>query len=210
MVSYFYDASYDASKYNTLEPLLHAQVVTIADKYDCASLYKLAEKSSANTVTAIASDDWPAIAAFIYDYATTESPAHAELRHLVVDAVLRRSSVLKSVLRNGSTVELLRTNVDLAIDLLLGGPHGFRAKNATEHIFMCDSCHYAHAGSPKCVFISSENSASLQTPCPLCQNTSGTMSKRFTHSVAMFTTFSCPSCDGFHTAAPEFEPEPEP
>lgn len=41
MASYFYEAGYNASKYDTSEALLHAQVAILADKYDCQSLYKL-------------------------------------------------------------------------------------------------------------------------------------------------------------------------
>lgn len=67
------------------------------------------------------SDDWGAIAAFIYDHTPTEVPAHVELRNLVVAAVTDRHSVLKSTLHSGIIVELLRSNADLATNLLLGG-----------------------------------------------------------------------------------------
>ena len=64
------------------------------------------------------SDDWAAIASFIYDHTTTEVPAHVELRGLAVAAVAGGHSVLKSTLRNEGIVELLRSNADLATDLL--------------------------------------------------------------------------------------------
>ena len=160
MVSYFYEAGYNATKYDTSESLLHAQVATIADKYDCASLYKLARTSFASIIKIIDSDDWAATASFIYDHTTTEVPAHVELRDLAVAAVTGRHSVLKSTLKNESIVELLRSNADLATDLLLGGPSGPKAEHDSEHIFMCDNCHYAHAGSRNCSYNASDNSLS--------------------------------------------------
>lgn len=53
MVWYFYKAAYDPTKYKTPGPLLHAQVVTIADKNVCPSLYNLAKTSFAKTTKTI-------------------------------------------------------------------------------------------------------------------------------------------------------------
>ncbi|KAH7410422.1 hypothetical protein DE146DRAFT_742876 [Phaeosphaeria sp. MPI-PUGE-AT-0046c] len=123
MVSYFYKAGYDVSQYDTSVPLLHAQVAIIADKFFCASLYKLARTSFADTVKVVNSNEWVAIAAYMYDHTTTDSPAHKELRILVVTTVAERPAVLKSILRQENTTELLRSNADLATDLLLSGPY---------------------------------------------------------------------------------------
>jgi hypothetical protein len=209
MVSYFYKAGYDATKYNTSESLLHAQVALIADKYDCTSLYKLARTSFANTMKNIESDDWAAIAPFIYDHTTTEVQAHVELRGLVVAAVTGHHSVLNSTLQNEGIVEFLRSNGHLATDLLLG-----RVTDVSEHIFMCDSCHYAHTGAPNCVSIAFTDSFGHRT-CPKCGKGPETSTKRHTLKVALFPTFPCPSCDGTHTVSPDespeepFEPVPE-
>ncbi|KAF2275229.1 uncharacterized protein EI97DRAFT_81740 [Westerdykella ornata] len=119
MVSYFYNAGYHASKYDTSASLLHAQVAVIADKYDCPTLYKLAKTSFAKSMIAMQSDDWVTIAAFIYDYTTTEVPTHVELRKLVVAATTDGSIVSTSMLQDKGVVELLRSNADLATDLLL-------------------------------------------------------------------------------------------
>ncbi|KAF1828723.1 hypothetical protein BDW02DRAFT_593086 [Decorospora gaudefroyi] len=112
MVSYFYKVGYNVSQYDTSEPLLHAQVATIADK-----------TSFAGTVNAVDSNDWIAVAAFIYDHTTTDPPAHKELRGLVVAAVAKRPSVLKSILQLEIESGLLRSTADLATDLLLSGPY---------------------------------------------------------------------------------------
>src|SRR5436190_213626 len=146
---------------------------------------------------------------FIYDYTTTEVPAHVELRGLAVAAIAGRHSVLKSTLRNEAIVEL-RSSADLKTDLLLGGQNGPKAEHV---IFMCDNCHYAHAGSHNCSYIASNNSLRLGRFCPQCGNGPGTTSKRYMHSVDLFSAISCPSCDGIHTASPIQpgpEPEPEP
>ncbi|KAF1365200.1 hypothetical protein EJ07DRAFT_161285 [Lizonia empirigonia] len=124
MVSYFYEASYDASKYDTSEALLHAQVAILADKYICTSLYNLAKTSFAKSVHAVESDEWRAIAAFIYDFTTTEALAHKEIRKIVITTVASRCYKLKSALGNETVVDLLRSNADLATDLLLGRRYG--------------------------------------------------------------------------------------
>jgi hypothetical protein len=112
MVSYFYQASYDCSKYTTSESLLHAQVAILADKYVCPSLYDLARTSFLKTIENVDSGDWGIIAAFIYDFTTTEAPAHIELRDIVVGAVAGRHSVFQATLQNPKNVELLRQDVD--------------------------------------------------------------------------------------------------
>ncbi|EMD86653.1 hypothetical protein COCC4DRAFT_33152 [Bipolaris maydis ATCC 48331] len=98
MVSYFYNANYNASQYDMSESLLHAQVATIADKYDCASLCKLARTSFANAVNAIEKDDWITVAAFVYHHTIIEWLPHQNLRDLVIATVADRPSVLKSIL----------------------------------------------------------------------------------------------------------------
>jgi hypothetical protein len=150
MVSYFYEAGYNASKYDTSGTLLHAQVAIIADKYDCASLYELARSLFASTVKTVESDDWAAIAALVYGHTTIELPAHVELRGLVVTAFADRPSVLKSTLQLESTEDILRSSADLATDLLLGGLQGPKAGDASDHTFVCDHCRYVHAGSGNC------------------------------------------------------------
>ncbi|CAO2656526.1 Nn.00g053290.m01.CDS01 [Neocucurbitaria sp. VM-36] len=200
MVSYFYEAGYNASKYDTSEALLHAQVATVADKYDCASLYKLARTSFAKSVMFVEGDDWGDIAATIYDHTTTEIPAHVELRGLVVAAVASRPSVLKTILRNESIGELLRSNADLATDLLLDGVDRPKAENISEQIFLCDNCHYAHVGSRDCLYILSEGSLGFGGVCPRCKKESGRISKRYTHSVNVYLATYCHACGGIHTA----------
>ncbi|CAN9091547.1 unnamed protein product [Alternaria alternata] len=164
MVSYFYKAGYNASQYDTSESLLHAQVATIADKYDCASLYKLATTSFAGTVYAVESNDWIAVATFIYDRTTTDSPAHQELRGLVVAAVAKRPSVLKSILQLEIESGLLCSTPDLATDLLLSRPYVSEMKDRAEYIFTCGKCQYAHVGS----YMASRNSFLQGDACPHC------------------------------------------
>ncbi|KAH7563633.1 plasma membrane calciumhypothetical proteintransporting atpase 2 [Bipolaris maydis] len=119
MVSYFYNVDYNVSQYDTSESLLHAQVANIADKYDCASLYKLARTSFANAVNAIEKNDWVAVATFVYNHTIIDWLPHRDLRDLVVATVANRPSVLKSILEMESTPGLLRSTLDLATDFLL-------------------------------------------------------------------------------------------
>jgi hypothetical protein len=212
MVSYFYHAGYDTSKYNTTEALVHAQVATIADKYDCASLYELARSSFANTVNVVESDNWVAIAALIYDHTTTTSQAHVELRNSVVAAIANRPAVLEMMLGEDSMEELLRANADLATDLLLNGLPRLKLVDTIKHIFVCDGCHYAHAGSPKCPNVVSPQRSNgafatfaTRKVCPQCQKEHGKVSKRYEHVVDVFPALSCPSCDGVHTIDPEVQ-----
>jgi hypothetical protein len=200
MVSYFYQAAYDCSEYTTSESLLHAQVAILADKYVCHSLYNLARTCFSKTIEDVGTDDWGVIAAFVYDYTTTEVPAHIELRDIVVGAVTGRHSVLQATLQNPSNVELLRSDADLATDLLLGGRHGSRARAVSEHHFVCGHCHYSHAGSHMCPNVMCKKA------CPSC----GKRSEKGTNNgrkVGMLPAFSCPACDGFHSQEPEPVPE---
>ncbi|PVH93438.1 hypothetical protein DM02DRAFT_661971 [Periconia macrospinosa] len=122
MVSYFYNAGYDIPDTITPKSLLHAQVAIIAEKYDCASLYELSKSSFADTVKAVDSKEWIAIAVVIYKYMTTDLAAHAEFRKLVIAAVADRPAVLKTMLGEEDTLETFRSNADLATDLLLAKP----------------------------------------------------------------------------------------
>lgn len=141
MVSYFYEAGYTASKYDTSEALLHAQVAILADKYDCTSLYRLAKTLFETSVQVVESDEWRGVAAFVYDFTTTEAPAHKKIRTIVISTVASRCYILKTTLQNGAVVELLRSNADLATDLLLGRRDGSMVKDVGEYNLTCDYCH---------------------------------------------------------------------
>ncbi|KAF9730209.1 hypothetical protein PMIN04_012258 [Paraphaeosphaeria minitans] len=197
MVSYFYQAGYDASKYDTIESLLHAQVAILADKYDCASLYSLARSSFSNTIEATKSDDWAVVAGFIYDYTTTEASAHLEIRKLAVVAKASRRSVLKTTLLDESVIDLLRSNADLATDLLLGGRHG------TDYHFICEHCRYSHVGPRSCPSVFSADDSGTRD-CPQCGKGNGHQARHTRWvNISMRPTYSCPLCDGCHTLKPE-------
>jgi hypothetical protein len=198
MVSYFYQATYNCSECTTPESLLHAQVTTLADKYLCGSLYYLARTSFLKTIEKVDSDEWGVIAAFVYDYTTTEVLAHIELRDILVDAVAGRNSVFHAILQNSKDVELLRSNAELATDLLLGRRHGSRANDVSEHHLhlVCGHCYYSHTGPRMCPNVVCKNF------CPSC----GKRSEKGSNSVrkvVMQPAFSCPGCDGFHSQEPE-------
>lgn len=207
MMSYFYEANYDASKYDTAEPLVHAQVAIIADKYNCASLYKLARTFFANTAENFKNDDWADIATLVYNYTTR---THADLRGLVIAAVAGRRSVLDSILRIEKVEELLRSDADLATDLLLGGMHIFKVEDKVTYIFICSRCRYAHAGSPDCSKVAPEIGVGMY--CVQCEKGPDPASRRCMYAVDMYPASSCPSCDGYHTVArkeSEFAREPQ-
>ncbi|KAF2690381.1 hypothetical protein K458DRAFT_459578 [Lentithecium fluviatile CBS 122367] len=199
MVSYFYRAGYDASTCETSEPLLHAQVAIIADKYDCASLYGLAENSFAATIKAVEIDDWAVIATFIHDHTISEAPAHAKVRTLVATAMTDRPSVFRSALRNKNVLDLLQSNADLATDLLLNGQAGRQA--CDEDIFMCGFCNYGHFGSRKCLN-ATPNTTLGATQCPQCQSVNGTKKGRY-EKMNICPAYPCPLCNGHHTVPPQ-------
>lgn len=208
MLSYFYRAGYDASRYDASTPLLHARVAIIADKYDCASLYKLAKTSLASSIGTAGVKDWVDIAALIYDYTTPDLPAHVELRGLVVHAVPGHPDISESFFRNESVEELLRSTADLGADLLLSRVQKVMPKNAwqaRQHIFTCDYCHYAHAGSSSCPVVAHEEYGSVQT-CPQCGKSGGTTTKKnvkYVQRVRWAQARPCPSCDGMHNSTQE-------
>ncbi|RMZ69840.1 BTB POZ domain-containing [Pyrenophora seminiperda CCB06] len=192
MVSYFYNAGYDVSQYDTSGSLLHAQVAIIADKYDCASLYKLAKTSFAKVVNGIEKGDWVTVATFVYDHTTIDSLPYRDLRRLVTAAVANRPNVLKSILEMESTPGLLRSTLDLATDLLLSKHYKSNIEDVHKHIFQCGECLYAHVGSKECTWVDREY-------CPICEAEGGVLSAQHSYTVGLKDLFSCPSCDGAHT-----------
>lgn len=164
--------------------------------------------SFADTVNVVDSNDWFAVAALIYDHTTTDLPAHEELRGLVVAAVANRPAVLKVILKLESTAGLLRSNADLATDLLLNGSYMSKVGDVTKYIFTCGKCQYAHVGSRDCAYVASRNSFHHQKICPECGSQTGVASKRHAYKVGLVGLFSCPSCDGLHTTEPVPEPQP--
>jgi hypothetical protein len=205
MVSYFYEAGYNTSKYDTSEALLHAQVAILADKYDCTSLYRLAKKLFAKSVQAAESDEWREIAAFVYDFTIMEAPAHKEIRHIVINTVSSRWYMLESTLHNETVVSLLRSNADLATDLLLGRRYGSMTKDVGEYHFTCDYCRYDHSGPQSCPNVNSM-SENDNRAFPNCHKESGGRVSHYTRKVELSPAFSCTLCDGFHTHS--LEPEP--
>lgn len=134
--------------------------------------------------------------AFVYDYTATEIPAHIELRDIVVGAVAGRYSVFQATLQNLKNVDLIRSNAELATDLLLSGRHGSRANVTSEHHLVCGHCHYSHAEPRMCPNVM------CKTVCSRC----GKRSEKGSNSVRkviMRPAFSCPACDGFHSQEPE-------
>jgi hypothetical protein len=139
MISYFYKGSYDASKYGTSQALLHAEVVIIADKYDCPSLFTLATPLLTDSLKTMESTDWPALASLIYEHTLTHASAHAELRKVVVNCLSQCSARSESFLRTDEMQALLRANADLATDLLLTNIDVRNAKRARD-----DDCGCRH------------------------------------------------------------------
>ncbi|KAH9882263.1 hypothetical protein J1614_001435 [Plenodomus biglobosus] len=208
MISYFYKADYDVSQFDIPESLLHAQVAVMADKYDCASLYKLARTSLADTVDTAKGEDWVAVAALIYDHTTTNLPAHKELRDLVVAAVANRPVELKSILELESTAGVLRSTADLATDLLLSGPYMSKANEVTKSIFTCGRCQYVHVGSGNCAYFAGQKVYFDMENCPCCESSGGTtFGSGHMYTVGSSKSFPCPSCDGIHTVEPVCEPQ---
>ncbi|CAI6332844.1 unnamed protein product [Periconia digitata] len=236
MVSYFYNADYDASKHtNNMkipEALVHARVIIIAEKYACTSLYELAKTRFTEALKEISCDNWAMIATLIYEYTTMDAKEHVKLRRIVVQAAVItrrfRPTVLKSALRKEKVVELLRDNADLATDLLLigrDGPDG-TASESPICLFMCDFCHYVHFGLRSCDFASQikipcpegdeetdegpyEDTSTPSASCPYCSSISGKETNNFWHRVGYLTTFPCIGCDGVYTAEPDYLLESE-
>jgi hypothetical protein len=197
MVSYFYEAGYNASKYDTSKALLYAQVAILADKYNCASLYRLAKNLFGKSVEVVESNKWRAIAAFIYNFTTIEALARREIRNAVVTAVASCCYMLKSTLQNKTVVDLLCSNADLATDLLLGRQYRTTAKNIGEYHFTYDYCCYSHSGLHNYPNVTSINESNARI-CPKCCKGTG---RKVSHTgkVKLYLAFSCTLCDGIHS-----------
>lgn len=213
MVSYFYKAAYVAATYEGISKcLLHAQVATIADKYDCPSLSKLASGSFINSAKSVAGEDWIAIASFVYGHTTADVAAHRVLRSSLVDAITRRPSVLKAVLDMEDAKMFLRSNADLATDLLLQMPvQDTGMKIAAQSIFACGRCRYTHVGPVGCTYVTSRRGSSYKDVCPECAGQSEVMPIRRgqrTFTVGWLQSSTCHDCGGLHTNGPQAEPAP--
>lgn len=203
MVSYFYEANYDCMKYDTPQPLLHAQTAIISDKYDCPSLLKVANARFSDSLGHIKEDEWSTLARFVYNHTMTGYPAHAELQSSVVEAFMGLHSLSTSALYDQSTVDLLRTNADLATDLLLNltGP---KTRDLSVRVLVCDMCHYVHVGRSDCPrIVRAESSADFlnQSPsCPSCgQHSPLGKRNKAALEVRLHQTVQCPGCDGVHS-----------
>jgi hypothetical protein len=185
MVSYFSESNYDASKYTTSAALLHAQVAIMADKYDCASLYKLANISFTEGVNTIEGDDWPAIASLVYKYTTTDIHSHKEMRGVVVTAAINCLSTQGEFLQMKGVAQLLRINADLATDFLMAGHREWLLRGAFENIAVCTDCHYVHAGPINCARL---NSAGF-----------GCDEGGPRHNLILASAVVCSRCGGYHT-----------
>jgi hypothetical protein len=141
----------------------------------------------------------------VYEYATTESPGHKELRNLVIAAISNRPVVQNSTLRLESTIGLLRSTADLATDLLLSGLNTTMLIEATKHLFVCAKCPYVHVGARNCQYVTFGDGASGGRRCPKCQNHTRTTSKRAALAVDLVRAYPCPLCEGTHTLVPEYE-----
>jgi hypothetical protein len=180
---------------------MHAQVAIIADKYYCASLFKLATRNFANSIKSNVGDDWAAVAGLVYDYTTAEGPGHNILRSQVVAAVTSSRSVSKLFLDVKSVQALLRSNADLTTDLLLSGVSLGKEKDTLQRIFTCSHCHFAHFGIPTCRFL--KKAMVLTRRCPQCQGSGYSPSKQYGPIVKVSCITACSECQGYHTSLPE-------
>lgn len=112
--------------------------------------------------------------------------------------------MLELILRNESVVDLLRSNADLATDLLLGRRYGYMAKDVCEYHFICDHCHYSHTGPQSCPKVNSVDAIGGRL-CPKCRRGASGKTSHYVRKVDPYPTSSCTLCDGFDTHA--LEPE---
>ncbi|KAJ4300754.1 hypothetical protein N0V90_002842 [Kalmusia sp. IMI 367209] len=151
MITYLYEATYNPGKYGKVEPLVHAQVFVIADKYHCPSLFEMARINLMNTVRTIQCEDWVKIAELVYTYTTSEVSEHMEVRDEVIDAATSQPDLLSNILGVNTIAELLRSNAELSADLLMAALYNPGGQYGEDYfIFTCDHCQYIHSGSALC------------------------------------------------------------
>jgi hypothetical protein len=214
MVSYFYNDDYDASEHDVHEPLLHAQVTVIADKYDCASLFKYARDSLAESMSVVVCHEWVDVAALIQEYATTDGSAHLTLRDTLLYAVPRDPVGALKFLHDEHVSGFLRSNADLATDILLYRLKKFALRSESEdHIFHCGICGYSHIGPKHCPRVDPFRSKPRLPPhpnqivrCPQCNpNRTYHLYHRGGRWPSFEMLYPCTACDGAHTKNPAAE-----
>ncbi len=120
MVAYFYEADYKLPKTDAVAAVLHAQVLVIADKYDCATLCRMALYKFHAAIRSFNDDAWIKSAGFIYPHTTADVPNHKQLRADLVAFAAVNPHMVKRIQQAESFEDVLHSNGDLAIDLLRG------------------------------------------------------------------------------------------
>jgi hypothetical protein len=220
MVSYFYNNHYDTSEHDTHAPLPHAQVAVIADKYDCASLFRYARYSLTESMSDVVGHEWADVAALFNEYATTDASPHSELRSAFLFAVPYHPQKALKFLHDEHVSGFLRSSVDLATDMLLYRLKHFELRSEPDdHIFHCEICDHGHIGSKHCPCV---NQAAASIPftsflrpgpqvivvklCPQCDpRYTFPIIHRRGYYVTLRMTYPCTSCRGVHTKEPAAE-----
>jgi hypothetical protein len=115
--------------------------------------------------------------------------------------------VLKEILQLERIVGFLRSNADLATNLLLNRPYISKIGDVTKYIFTCGKYQYTHRGSRNYAYLASQNILHDRS-CPQYGGQTGVISKQHSYEVGLVGAFSYPSCDGLHTTEPIPKPQP--
>ncbi|OAL55999.1 hypothetical protein IQ07DRAFT_660303 [Pyrenochaeta sp. DS3sAY3a] len=195
MVTYFYQADYVTTALSKDAALFHAQVVIIANKYDCESLSSLAYTYFTNSVKEMDSKGWVDAASLIYNHATTDLQIHKDLRSWVTSSIPKFVDWQK-VLRMEKMIELLHLNKDLAIDLLRDGMIPRKRPDHAQATYKCRHCRYMHIGSSSCAITRESRFGDLPY-CTQCDQVATDMFKDIED------VYPCPDCDdGLHNRHP--------
>jgi hypothetical protein len=114
-----------------------------------------------------------------------------------VAAVAGDLTKLKASLRQESLVQVIRSDTELAADLLLTALRGPGIMNKDTRIFLCDGCQYVHVRLADCWTLLARDDGPKKPVCPCCeyesdlqrlQATTSTESLCFRLSNALFAT----------------------
>lgn len=202
MVSYFYNAEYDTELHATPSALLHAQVAILADKYDCASLFKLAKISlGAYILSSVKNETWTGVLSCIYENTTAELPAHQELREMVAGAITCQPYELEKFLNSENTAHLLRSTPDLSTDLILRIQTGEPPQDS----MLCKNCgKRVVIDVVKCPLVSPHIETYPYTACRSCETQMPTDSwgEADSGNAKFVQAFWCWACYRFHLIKP--------
>ncbi len=138
MVCYFYESNYGDLAYDhPEESILCAQIAIIAARYDCGSLWSHTDVVLDKILRGETIETFIKVADLIYKNTGTDKPGDKILRSTIIDWLAYEEWDLKFTLESEQLLQYLRTNAELAVDVLVQGTGVLKEEARSQPSFVC-------------------------------------------------------------------------